>query len=231
MSEQLEPVYFIFSENEILYIPVFRIFDKLFKDNVSFQVIILTTFSSEFACGVKKEDNHYVAVKLVVKTPISRTTEIKEIEGGPGSTGSIRVEKDGKDITDSYLESLKKEYPADYKEIGVEEYTAKIDEEIHDILLKVWRKMLLARSDTKVSPSGLDGVAYIFSIPVESGGRLSGQTWSPASKTNCGRLVTIAHLLEEYCSVPENERGNIATEIRNKADELLRLWKDAEDGE
>jgi hypothetical protein len=222
----LEPLDTFYFHNEYLFM-VFRIFNKMFHENVSLQIIALPAFSSEFTCGVRKDDNKFIAFKLVAKSQIWRTTEIKLMEE---DRGYMTVTKDGKDFTDSHLESLKNEYPIDYDKIGVNEYAAEIDEETHEILCKIWKKMLLATRYPENPGAGLDGVTYIFIMPLELRGRVAGEIWSPASSSNCGRLVEISHLLEEYCSAAKSERENLTTEIRYKAAELNRLWKDIGDG-
>lgn len=72
----------------------------------------------------------------------------------------------------------------------------------------------------KEEQSGLDGVSYHFSAFLKGAGVRAGQTWSPASQTTCGRLVTLGEHLHGYV------RGEITAEkLESEARDILRILK------
>ena len=157
------------------YSKVVQLFSNAYGPSVKIRTVVLPSFATEYAFGIRERDNRYYAFKLSAKSSI--WVEYQETRG--------------KTISDKSPQN----------EIEVQEAEAEISQQVYKNLADAWYKMLLRTKYPEEKFGGLDGTSYHFS----SYEMRAGWAWSPEPNSQTGYLVKLTELLGQLAESKDSK--------------------------
>src|SRR5262249_42738872 len=160
--------------------------------------LVLKSFEKESVVGLRFRKNRVEAFVLEASTSIWDTELLEMYKTGEiGRTST----PDGKEIPleeDAEYQRLKKQTPADYREIKHVRRARALPKDLAEGIATLWDAMLLDVRHPRKPEGGLDGMTYHFSAFIAGRGILSGQAWSPEQESKIGQLAQLADSLADF---------------------------------
>jgi len=196
-QEHLEPETGVLANPDRYSLKVQEVFSSALTNQAVCQAVILASFEPERMVGLQRSDKGIEAFSLSPSSTIWDTEVIALHESGEIETWDTNFHKLSLAENESY-QALKKATPADYRSIKVTVKAQPIDEALGGRIATVWKRMLMGVRHPKEKRAGCDGVTYHFSMWIKGRGILSGQVWSPDSKSRTAALVELTEALSRY---------------------------------
>ncbi len=164
-----------------------------FKKDVLLRIVFIESFEREGLVGIRRTHEGLEVFELRAAIPIWNTELIRYFDSGMVTTPYPRAKED---MLQEY-QRLKRETPADFREIPVEVFRTPIDQETAERVSEIWKTMLLAIRHPEQKRLGIDADDFYFSMSTRQHGDLSGHVMSPNPESKAGRLVSLAYSMRE----------------------------------
>jgi hypothetical protein len=174
-----------------------RVFDAAFAPDVVARMIGEPSFQHEYAVALALDGGTYRLFVLEPSAQIWSYTILKMMKDG-----SITSTDDkGRSTTADQIQQMEAELPPHPEDLKVARCDLVIAPELAARIVESWKRML--RTTEPSAMLGLDGAIYHFAVR-DGGSERSGQTWSPDTASNAGRLVHIGLALRDACETRSN---------------------------
>lgn len=205
------------------YYDVLRVLNVAFEHETFARVIVLPSFSNEYAIALSRKNGKYEVLYAISDLNLWSVNMVKSSE--EYSTLSL---SNGwtKDIVEKYREKL----PLHVADIDAKVCRKELPPSLGDRLHALWADMLFRtryRDQRPILPGdhvrprlGLDGTTFHFSFGNGSA-KLAGETWSPKPDSNTGRFVEIAEQLKISCLEDKEEHFDQLERMVEKLQSVL----------
>ena len=195
------------------YTMVVTALEGAFAPDVRARVIVMPSFTPEYAVGIKVNEDRYTIFHLGLDAQLWRYETLKSLEEvNPAFLGDSAAE----DLNDTIAE-LRSALPEDFRDVGIEACEIEIAPALGSTIMRIWNTMLLQTRYAETGNFGRDGTDYHFSM-VGGGQLLAGKVWEPPPDSKTGRLVSIAATMKNLCLTGDT---NLIGQLQPQLDALL----------
>ena len=172
------------------YANVKSAFKNAYDRNIFARLIVIPSFTPEYALAVAKEDETY---KIIHFSPSHHIWAIESMR-------SYR--------NDETIDELASSFPESVEDVTVETCELNIPTKLGENLYKLWGEMLyrtryidqrpIDSGEDSTMTFGLDGTTYHFAFEHQQQ-VLNGKIWSPDEESPTGQFVEITNLMKRAC--------------------------------
>jgi tetratricopeptide (TPR) repeat protein len=205
------------------YSMVYTALKEAYKRDVRVRVLVLPSFSPEYAVGIRENSGTFTIFRLSPVKQLWRYKILEDLKAGRGGkVVETYIEGDKKRrkviSAEERIAKIEAEYPKDFRDVEIKRCEVQINSDLAKSIIEIWEKMLLQTRYVKKNGLGLDGATYHFSmLSMSAMNVLAGKTWSPSAKSKTGKLVKISYWMEKMCMTDNNK---LEKELKNHVEEL-----------
>lgn len=188
--------------------------EQISAPGVRLRAEVYPSFHADFAVAVIERTNDSAILWVEPSDAVMGATWLDYFRA---RLSNVTTPEDKADAEEQ-IRQLEQRYPHRPAVLKADRCEIAIAPALRDKLLAVWSGMLRDVQRPLEERLGLDGVVYIFSMPLD-GRELRGKIWSPPGETNPGRLVSITWAMRDYCRL-KSKRKRAA--IETLADQILQ---------
>lgn len=192
-------------------------FREMDAPDVRVRLLVVPSFSPEWAIGIRHADGAFRIVYLTPATQLWRFPATEMLERGTveyiGNLGEEEL-PDGearRERTDDIVRDRRAALPATPQKVPLFRCEQPVGADLARRIEGLWRAMLRGVRPPENLLLGTDGVTYHFSMEADEGD-LSGEIWSPPEGSTTGLLVAVAERMRAYCKAGGSESDGAALE-------------------
>lgn len=173
-------------------------FHGAFERDVQARAIVLPSFQTEYAVGIKQDGRAYRIFYQEMSQQLWQYSVLGMMKRGEITS----ADPDGKSTTAEDIVELEKSLPPSPKDVKDVRCEYPIEAAFAARIIDAWQQMLRSTRYSKDPVMGLDGTIYHFFAKsgVQS---MAGQTWSPDPATAPGMMVAIADAMKALCTAKD----------------------------